>query len=532
MQITPCEKHASLYSATMKVLQLSCILLLLLMGHGLQADNFVKADNTATLNLGSSWTNGSVPGTNDTIVITNIFTSNRTANLGTNLSVLGVVQSDNANRQFTFGNTAGSVLTLGSGGVVKGSTNFALTFDSAVSLGASQTWAINGGNLQLNGAFNDNGHTLLVTGPGIFDLRGSNTFGTNVTISSSGVNVSGGITVTLQNAGNTFTNLQIISGRVRAASIGNFNTSSAAGSGGSNSAITLGGATTSGVFEYTGSSTATDRTFAMDHRVSTNSGIEVSTAGQTLTLNGAMLLDQTGATNAVNNSWNLGGAGNLVVNTVLSNTTNVNHTTGVNKIGTGTLTLAATNTYIGHTSVKAGTLVVNGSLHSNSVVTVATNATLGGTGVVNGETTINGMVAPGNSIGTLTVSNNVTWNSSTNNAWKFELGTAGISLANPGTSDLLVITGDFIKGTGSTFYFDFQDSGAHGWYKLVDWDGTTSFTDLDFLALNLTDGLSGNFVVDAGTSALYIQVVPEPSTYALLALGAAGLSALFLRRLR
>lgn len=516
-------------------LPLSGFLLLVLMGHGLQADNFVKADNTATLNLGSSWTNGSVPGTNDTIIITNIFTSNRTANLGTNLSVLGVVQSDDANRQFTLGPTAGSALTIGSGGVTKGSNFFALIFNSAVNLGANQTWTLNGGtaNLQLNGEFNDNGHTLLVTGPGIFDLRGSNTFGTNVTISSSGLSVNGGgITVTLQNANNTFTNLQINNGRVRADSIGNFNTASAAGSGGSNSAITLGGAVSSGVFEYTGTSTTTDRTFAMDHRVSTNSGIEVSTAGQTLTLNGAMQLDQTGASNAVNNVWNLGGAGNLVVNTVLSNTTNVNHTTGVNKIGTGTLTLAATNTFIGHTSVKAGTLVVNGSLHSNSVVTIATNATLGGTGVVHGDTTINGMVAPGNSIGTLTISNNVTWNSATNNAWKFELGTAGISLATPGTSDLLAISGDFIKGSGSTFHFDFQDSGSHGWYKLVDWDGITSFSDLDFLALNLTDGLSGNFVVDAGTSALYIQVVPEPSTCALLALGAIGLSTLVLRRRR
>ena len=175
--------------------------------------------------------------------------------------------------------------------------------------------------------------------------------------------------------------------------------------------------------------------------------------------------------------------------------------------------------------------MVNGLISNSSALTVASDGTVGGTGVINGATTINGALAPGNSIGTLTVSNTLTWNSSTN-AWKFELGAAGVSMLSPGTSDLLAITGDFTKGTGSSFAFDFLGTGTQGWYKLVDWSGTTAFAGTDFSAANLGSGLSGSFTVDSGTSALYLEVVPEPTTVALLTLSGIGLAGHVIRRRR
>jgi autotransporter-associated beta strand protein len=64
-------------------------------------------------------------------------------------------------------------------------------------------------------------------------------------------------------------------------------------------------------------------------------------------------------------------------------------TDGLTKLGTGTLTLAAANTYAGITTISNGTLMVNGSLAAGSAVTVLTNATLGGTGAIGGSVTFN-----------------------------------------------------------------------------------------------------------------------------------------------
>lgn len=134
-------------------------------------------------------------------------------------------------------------------------------------------------------------------------------------------------------------------------------------------------------------------------------------------------------------------------------------------------------------------------------------------------------MAPGNSIGSLTTTGTVTWNS--NNAWQVELGTSGPSLSSPGTSDRLNILGDFVASDGSSWSFDFLGTGSVGFYKIVDWAGSTDFSASQFVATNLTGGLSGSFIVDHSSSALYLQVVPEPSSAAML-LGVVGL--LTLRR--
>jgi outer membrane autotransporter protein len=77
---------------------------------------------------------------------------------------------------------------------------------------------------------------------------------------------------------------------------------------------------------------------------------------------------------------------------------------------------------------------VDGSLAAGSAVTVATNSTLGGTGTVNGPVTVlaGGAIAPGDSIGTLTVNNNLTL-----------AGNLSIEVnkANSQTSDMTIVTG-------------------------------------------------------------------------------------------
>lgn len=78
------------------------------------------------------------------------------------------------------------------------------------------------------------------------------------------------------------------------------------------------------------------------------------------------------------------------------------------KVGTGTLTLAGTNTYTGSTLVSGGTLIVNGSIATSSGLVVAEGGAIGGSGALP-STTIDGTLAPGNSIGTVTINGNLTF---------------------------------------------------------------------------------------------------------------------------
>jgi hypothetical protein len=229
-----------------------------------------------------------------------------------------------------------------------------------------------------------------------------------------------------------------------------------------------------------------------------NSTIGATYTTGTSTIEGQVVLTGGGGA-ARNNIFDVAGGGTLIMSGLLTGGNTAS--TSVSKTGTGTLSLtrSAGNSISGSAfNVSEGTLLVNntsGSATGTTVpVNVASGATLTGAGRITGATTISGILAPGNSIGTLTVVNDVTWNGSllgggATTDWKFELGAAN-------TADLLNITGasgNFTKGTGSVFRFDFQGSTATGTFKLVDWVGTTGFTIADFSYTNLGPGLKGSF---------------------------------------
>jgi autotransporter-associated beta strand protein len=109
-------------------------------------------------------------------------------------------------------------------------------------------------------------------------------------------------------------------------------------------------------------------------------------------IGGASLRLHSGQNNAT-----VSGSNTLTVNSVVSQT---NASDELHKLGTGTLILAASNTYAGDTVVEAGRLLVNGSISGTTLV--SDGGTLGGggtTGPVNVDT--GGTLAPGASIGEL-----------------------------------------------------------------------------------------------------------------------------------
>ncbi|WP_126113660.1 autotransporter domain-containing protein [Bosea sp. Tri-49] len=154
------------------------------------------------------------------------------------------------------------------------------------------------------------------------------------------------------------------------------------------------------------------------------------------------------------------GAGRLTTGSANSSTSfsgSITGTGGLTKTGTGTFTLTGTSSYSGATTVNAGKLVVNGSV-ANSVMTVNSGAELGGTGTVGGiVANASGTVAPGNSIGTLTVSGNVAFASGS--TYQVEVNAAGqsdrivasgIATLSGGTVAVLAENGNYAASTSYT----------------------------------------------------------------------------------
>jgi len=196
------------------------------------------------------------------------------------------------------------------------------------------------------------------------------------------------------------------------------------------------------------------------------------------------------------------------------------------KIGANTLRITAANTYSGGTVVSVGTLEVNntsGSGTGTGTVTVAAGAALAGNFTISGATTIAGSLSAGDAhFGSdLTLTSTATTLLDLNSATSFNTIDVAGTLKLDGTIVIVTKSGYVVQ---SGMVFDLL-----GWSSL----DAASFdisTDLDLSGTALAAGVTWD--TSAFLTHGVLTAVPEPSTYALLALGVLGLCMhLFRRRL-
>jgi len=367
----------------------------------------------------------------------------------------------------------------------------------------------------------------------------------SVLAGSTGMTKAGSGTLLLA-GNNTFTGaLNVHDGTLEIASINNNSANGPLGN--STNPVSLGKSGTANVstLHYTGGTASTTKGFSMASDA-TAGVINVANSGTTLTVSGPI----TGSSGS-----------------------------GLTKTGIGRLSLSGSSSYNGATTVSAGDLNLSGGSIASSAVTVASGASLSGYGSV-GAIGGAGAINPGNSPGILTTPQ---VNPSAGTDFNFEMtGTApNYSDAANSVNDLIQITGGtpfsqaLAAGNGINIYFSgaalftgstavqyqggfFTDqsasfassiSGATYNYYFANGSGSTIYNGANYYtkAQYETAVLSSNLMTitvttvaqtanfgsgDINGQVMQVQVVPEPSTYALLGLSAVAFGAYRWRRRR
>lgn len=406
---------------------------LLLPRFGLAAD-FSKANNTDSLGLGTSWTGGTAPTSDDVAVWNSTVTGVNTAVLGGDLSWQGI-RVANPTGAVTI--SAGNTLTLGTAGIDMASATQNLSIASGLTVGATQAWSVGSGRtLTVSGAVGGSG-PLTKNGTGTLSLTSAaNTFSGGLTVNAGAITAVGGglgsgtVSVT---AASTFNVSGTAATFANNFSIGSFagnwtlatpNTSSTVingnisgggastvlffqgGASGNTGALTLNGTNTfagtinvqRGPLILGNSSAAGTATILLDSNSPPAGALQL---GNFTIANNLQLRSGASVGVATGNSATISG----VVSNIASNTT------AFVKVGDGTLTLTGANTYTGATNVNAGTLQIGSGGTVGTIPATAVAIASGATLAVNRSDaiTVGGAVSGAGSLrksggGTLTLS--------------------------------------------------------------------------------------------------------------------------------
>ena len=477
---------------------------------------WIANGSSATWNTGGNWASGVVAnGIGDTADFSQANTAStslRNITLDTNVTLGNFIFGDptgvnkgrwtlngNGTNTLTFDNN-GSTSVLSTG---PGSTGGANSINN-ITIGLANSLQINAASTSAGTAFVISGSSISATTAGtkVISNIGSGTSGVNI---SSSIRDGAGVVAVTQNSttsGLTLTGSNSFSGGATI-SAGILTIGNANALGASSGVIQVNGGTLGMVSSLT------------------------ATVANNITINASGATFQGNSSTALTLSGSISGAGGLTK----SGNSNV-------------LTLTGNNSYAGTTTVALGTLLVNGDQSAaTGAVTVNSGATLGGGGTVGGTTTIanGGILTPGASAGSsmavLTFANGLTLGGDTTST---VLQIAGASRGT--TYDAITLGASQSLGYDGVLTLNITSVIADGTYDLFSF--SLGFDTGGFDALAFSGGIySGTFTeitsgVWQATSGLQtftfsessgdLLVVPEPSTYVLMALGL--LSVVVLRR--
>jgi len=209
-------------------------------------------------------------------------------------------------------------------------------------------------------------------------------------------------------------------------------------------------------------------------------------------------------------------------------------TTGsLTKTGAGTLTLTASNSYTGATTVSAGTLIIDGNISTSSLTTVNENATIGGSGTVGAVTVLSGgFINPGNSSGKLNVAGNyIQAGLYTAEINGLTAGTEHDQIDVTGTVDitggslLTLFTGSYVENDLVFILLNDGTDAITGTFTgLAQGATVTSYGGFDWIISYSADSTSSSFT---GGNDIALMAIPEP---AAALLGGLGLLCLLRRR--
>ncbi|MCX6995776.1 MAG: autotransporter-associated beta strand repeat-containing protein [Kiritimatiellaeota bacterium] len=528
------------------------------------ADNLTNTSSTATLIVGNSWSLGSVPAVSNDAVWTGIGgTGIRTMSAG-NLTVGSFNVTTNGGTFSIRNNTStatDSILTLGGAGnlgnsvsgtaadllyAASGSTFTMIATNGVGGTGVLKLTLGQSGNFNAAGTMNiypvisdgGNAYSISKNGSGTLTLSGANTFTGSTTVSGGILTL--GLSTALQNsaldtlnsiAGTSTTGLKTtVTALTLGGLTGNKNLAdlftTTSGGYGSVTALTLN--PPSGTASYSGviANGAANMTLTKSGAgTQTLSGTNTY-AGGTMISNGELHIVESGSVvgNITNNSPFAGG---LTYDKAGSYTT-TNTITGAGGLtvmggGTNKFTVGSLGGCVGNTTVTNATARFNHTDTYSGVITAENGGTVGGTGTVAAVFMEAGStLSPGNSVGTLTVTDTLTLNNGSTSVFEFasailydRVVETNLTFEAAAGHPILNLTGSAFSATNNVTTFTLFD--------VVSSAGLT--LNGNFFLLNggtlLTNNatFSSAVLLDAGQKFRInydVTVIPEPTTLQLL----------------